>query len=65
MVRYADDFVITSATPELLSNDVMPIVIDFLAERGLRLSPEKTRIVNIKQSFDFLGQNIRKYKVCD
>lgn len=61
-VRYADDFVITGATPELLRNDVMPIVIDFLAERGLMLSPEKTRIVNIKQGFDFLGQNIRKYK---
>ena len=62
LVRYADDFVITGATAELLRNDVMPIVIDFLAERGLMLSPEKTRIVNIKQGFDFLGQNIRKYK---
>lgn len=49
LVRYADDFVITGATPELLRNDVMPIVIDFLAKRGLMLSPEKTRIVNIKQ----------------
>ncbi|EHS5725056.1 group II intron reverse transcriptase/maturase [Escherichia coli] len=62
LVRYADDFVITGATAELLRNDVMPIVIDFLAERGLMLSPEKTRIVNIKQGVDFLGQNIRKYK---
>lgn len=42
LVRYAEDFVITGATPELLHNDVMPIVIDILAERGLMLSPEKT-----------------------
>lgn len=61
LVRYADDFVITGDTQELLCNDVMPVVCDFLAERGLTLSPEKTRIVHIRQGFDFLGQNIRKY----
>ena len=33
----------------------------FLAERGLTLSPEKTRIVHIDQGFDFLGFNVRKY----
>ena len=33
-----------------------------LAERGLELSPEKTRIVHITQGFDFLGFNIRHYK---
>ncbi|MBB5499319.1 hypothetical protein [Paraburkholderia sp. MM5384-R2] len=31
-------------------------------ERGLTLSPEKTRITHISQGFDFLGQNIRKYQ---
>jgi RNA-directed DNA polymerase len=34
----------------------------FLNERGLELSPEKTRITHIKDGFDFLGQNTRKYK---
>ena len=61
MMSYADDFVITGDTQELLCNDVMLVVCDFLAERGLTLSPEKTRIVHIRQWFDFLGQNIRKY----
>lgn len=61
LIRYADDFVITGATQELLRNDVKPVVCDFLAERGLTLSPEKTRIIHIRQGFDFLGQIIRKY----
>ncbi|EMC8019960.1 hypothetical protein VLI03_004766 [Salmonella enterica] len=55
--------VITGATQELLRNDVTPMVIDFLADRELMLSPEKAWIVNIKQRFDFLGQNIRQLRV--
>ncbi len=34
----------------------------FLRERGLSLSPEKTKITHIDEGFDFLGMNIRKYK---
>lgn len=34
----------------------------FLAERGLELSSEKTRITHIDNGFDFLGQNVRKYQ---
>jgi RNA-directed DNA polymerase len=60
IVRYADDFVITSATKEGLVK-VEETVKEFLAERGLSLSPEKTRIVRIEDGFDFLGWNIRKY----
>ena len=33
-----------------------------MKERGLQLSPEKTVITHIQDGFDFLGQNIRKYK---
>jgi len=40
---------------------VMPLVETFLNQRGLELSKEKTRVVNIKEGFDFLGQNVRKY----
>jgi RNA-directed DNA polymerase len=40
---------------------VKPAVVEFLAERGLVLSPEKTRITHIEVGFDFLGWNIRKY----
>ena len=39
----------------------MPLVEAFLNQRGLELSKEKTRVVNIKEGFDFLGQNVRKY----
>ncbi len=60
-VRYADDFVVTGASKEILENEVRPLIEKFLAERGLILSPTKTQIVNIRKGFDFLGQNIRKY----
>ena len=60
-VRYADDFVITGASRELLENEVRPVVEQFLWERGLELSPEKTRVAHIREGFDFLGQNVRKY----
>ena len=36
-------------------------MVEFLAERGLVLSPEKTTITHINEGFDFLGWNIRKY----
>ena len=60
-VRYADDFIITGESPELLQNEVLPLVRQFMAERGLQLSEEKTVITHIDEGFDFLGQNIRKY----
>lgn len=61
MVRYADDFIITGASRELLEQEVLPLVVSFLRERGLELSPEKTVITHIDRGFDFLGQNVRKY----
>ena len=62
LVRYADDFVITAATRELLEDTVIPVVTEFLDLRGLILSPEKTTIVHIDQGFDFLGCNFRKIR---
>jgi RNA-directed DNA polymerase len=60
-VRYADDFIITGRSKELLEDEVKPLVEQFMSERGLQLSPEKTCITHIEQGFDFLGQNLRKY----
>jgi len=60
-VRYADDFIVTGANEEVLMNVVKPIIVKFLAERGLTLSETKTKITNVYNGFDFLGQNIRKY----
>lgn len=62
LCTYADDFIITGITPELLTKTVRPMVESFLEERGLVLSPTKTRITHIDEGFDFLGVNIRKYK---
>jgi len=61
MIRYGDDVIFTGSSRELLENEITPLVKQFMGERGLELSPEKTRIVNIEEGFDFLGQNIRKY----
>ncbi|NDV97657.1 group II intron reverse transcriptase/maturase, partial [Dysgonomonas sp. 521] len=62
LIRYADDFIITSENREVLDTEIKPLVAEFLAERGLTLSEEKTMITNINDGFDFLGFNIRKYK---
>ncbi len=61
-VRYADDFICTAESRELIENNIIPAINDFLRPRGLMLSPEKTRIVRIEEGFDFLGQNMRKYR---
>lgn len=61
LVRYADDFIITGRSKELLEKEVKPCVEAFLGERGLQLSQEKTTITHISEGFDFLGQNVRKY----
>jgi RNA-directed DNA polymerase len=61
-IRYADDFIVTGESKELLEQKVVPAIGDFLRIRGLDLSQEKTSITRIEDGFDFLGQNIRKYK---
>jgi RNA-directed DNA polymerase len=60
MVRYADDFIVTGRNVEII-NEVKTVITEFLTERGLTLSPEKTNITHIDQGFDFLGWNFRKY----
>jgi RNA-directed DNA polymerase len=61
LVRYADDFVITSKSKELLEGEIKPLVEQFVQERGLELSPTKTVITHVERGFDFLGQNVRRY----
>jgi len=60
-VRFADDFIITGKSKEVLENEVKPFVEQFMKERGLTLSQEKTLITHIENGFDFLGQHLRKY----
>jgi RNA-directed DNA polymerase len=61
LVRYCDDWIITARSKEVLEQEVKPLVENFLAERGLRLSSDKTVITRIDEGFDFLGQHVRKY----
>jgi RNA-directed DNA polymerase len=61
LVRYADDFIVTGPSREFLEQLVLPFIKALLAERGLQLSKEKTRLTHIREGFGFLGQNIRKY----
>ncbi|MBA2651481.1 MAG: group II intron reverse transcriptase/maturase [Tatlockia sp.] len=62
IIAYADDFVVTAASEQLLKEKVIPTLMVALKEVGLELSPEKTRITSIEKGFDFLGFNIRKYR---
>jgi RNA-directed DNA polymerase len=61
VVRYADDFVVTASSQEILEHTVKPWIVKFLAVRGLKLSEAKTRIVHMDKGFDFLGWNFRRY----
>ncbi len=61
LVRYADDFIITGESRELITEEVIPLVVRFLKERGLTLSEEKTRVTHIDEGFDFLGFTLRKF----
>jgi len=60
-IRFADDFIITGRSQEVLDREVKPLVEQFMRERGLEVSPEKTLITHIEDGFDFLGQHLRKY----
>ncbi len=60
-VRYADDFIVTGATRELLEQKVKPALTAFLVPRGLELSEQKTVITHITKGFNFLGHTVRKF----
>ena len=61
IIRYADDFVVTAKSRKELE-EIIPKVKQWLAERGLELNTEKTKIVHIDEGFNFLGFNARCYK---
>jgi RNA-directed DNA polymerase len=61
LIRYADDFVVTAPTRDVLETYVKPRIEGFLRDRGLALNEAKTRIVEVNEGFDFLGFHIRKF----
>jgi RNA-directed DNA polymerase len=62
VVRYADDFVVFCETREDAER-AQAILEEWLRERGLTFSQEKTRIVHLSEGFNFLGFNIRHYRM--
>uniref|UniRef100_UPI003F4935A3 group II intron reverse transcriptase/maturase n=1 Tax=Amycolatopsis sp. CA-096443 TaxID=3239919 RepID=UPI003F4935A3 len=60
LVRYADDLVVLCHTRDE-AEQVKKKLAAWLSERGLSFNEEKTRIVNAKDGFDFLGFNVRRY----
>jgi RNA-directed DNA polymerase len=62
LVRYADDFVIICHTKEQ-AETMYGKLIKYLKDRGIDLAIEKTKITHIEEGFDFVGFNIRQYKL--
>lgn len=60
IIKYADDFIVTASDRETLV-DIKGMLREYLIERGLELSEEKTKITRIEDGFNFLGWNFRKY----
>ncbi|ROP28100.1 group II intron reverse transcriptase/maturase [Couchioplanes caeruleus] len=60
LVRYADDFVVMVSGTREQAMSLWDEVAAIIAPLGLRLAPEKTRVVGINEGFDFLGFRIRR-----
>lgn len=62
LVRYADDFVVLTTSLER-AQEAKELLREFLAERGMEFSEEKTNIRCVEeQSFDFLGWSFKLYE---
>ena len=57
MVRYADDFVILSGPGQ--GENLQTRLQDWLDKRGLKLNEAKTRLVDAREGFNFLGFTVR------
>ena len=63
VIRYADDLVVLAPTKRDMVQQVIPCLVTFLAERGLELKQEKTRITTRREGFNFLGFTIEKPRI--
>jgi len=60
LIRYADDFVVMVSGERAHAEALRQQVQAVLDPLGLRLSPEKTRVVHIDEGFDFLSFTMRR-----
>lgn len=56
LTRLCDDIVIT-ARSEKDGYMILQAVSEFLADRGLKPHPDKTKVVSIRKGFDFIGRH--------
>ena len=59
LVRFADDIFLSAKSREDAEKTV-GITRNFLAERGLQVSEEKTKVVSVYQGFDFISRHYVK-----
>ena len=57
--RYADDIIVLTRTREE-AEMARNYLVEFLEPRGLELSPEKSRVVNVREGFDFMSRTYVK-----
>ena len=62
IIRYADDFVLMVSGDRQHAEALRGEVAAALAPMGLRLAPEKTRVVHIDEGFDFPGHHTRRMR---
>ncbi len=62
LIRYCDDFVLMVTGDRRHAEALREEVSAVLAPLGLRLAPEKTKVVHIDEGFTFLGFDIRRLR---
>ena len=61
LTRYADDWVVTSESAAE-ARAAVAAALRILNELGVQLHPQKTRIVHVRQGFEFLGYKVKRGK---
>ena len=61
LTRYADDWVVTCVSAAE-ARAAVAAALRILNELGVQLHPQKTRIVHVRQGFEFLGYKIKRGK---
>src|SRR5712691_6505989 len=59
LTRYADDWVITCKSAAE-ARAALAVATRILEQLGVRLNPQKTRIVHVRHGFEFLGYKIKR-----
>src|SRR6478735_5396063 len=61
LTRYADDWVVTCESVAK-ARAAIAAALRILKELGVQLHPQKTRIVHVRQGFEFLGYKVKRGK---